>query len=138
MRRRGRVGRREPAQTGDVARQVEDSGVINVVKHRWSTEYPTPADCLGRAKEYIGADPMAREGGLGASMASSCVEWECGVQMPRPNKIFLPCNDRRGHPGDTSGTAFTGERRSNGETRHGRKEYQRQAMAEARLVRYTS
>jgi hypothetical protein len=30
----GRVGRGEPAQTGDVARQVEDSGVINVVKHR--------------------------------------------------------------------------------------------------------
>ena len=83
MRRRRCIGRGEAAQTRDVARKVEDSGVINVVKHRWSTEYPTSADCLGHPKEYIGADPMAREGVLGASMACGHVKWECGVQMLR-------------------------------------------------------
>ena len=71
MRRRRCIGRGEAAQTRDVARKVEDSGVINVVKHGWSTEYPTPADCLGRAKEYIGADPMAREGVLRVRMVQA-------------------------------------------------------------------
>src|SRR5690349_7657864 len=43
----------------------------------------TSADCLGHPKEYIAADPMAREGVLVASLACGHVKWECGVQMLR-------------------------------------------------------
>ena len=68
MGRGGGIRRRQPSQAGDIARQFEDSAVVNLVKHRSFTDYAKSADCLGGANEYIGVDPMVREGVLRADM----------------------------------------------------------------------
>jgi hypothetical protein len=62
------VGRRQPPQAGDIARQLKDSCVVNLVKHWSFADYAESLHCLSGTNEYIGVDPMVREGVLGADM----------------------------------------------------------------------